>query len=239
MKGTLFGVGVGPGDPELMTLKAHRILSEAHIVAVPKTAWDKDSLALSIARQAVGPDKEILELLFPMTHNQEQLQESWDQAALTLSTYLDQGKTVAFITLGDPSLYSTYLYLHHRAREKGYHTEIIPGVPSFCAAAGALGLGLAENRESVAVVPSVDEWDHLKEVLAKFDTIVLMKVAKNLPRLKVLLQEQGLLDKSVLVSRCGMAEEAFVYHWGDLADQGTKVSYFSTMIVKKSGVKQP
>lgn len=239
MTGTLFGVGVGPGDPELMTLKAHRILSEADIVAVPKTASDKDSLALSIARQAVGPDKEILELLFPMTRDQGLLEVSWDKGVDTLRNLLDQGKNVAFITLGDPSLYSTYLYLHQRLRALGYPAEIIPGVPSFCAAAAVLGLGLAENRESVALVPSADEWDSLREVLATFDTIVLMKVAKNLPRLKVLLQEQGLLDRSVLVSRCGMAEEEIIHNWGDLADQGLKVSYFTTMIVKKSGVIQP
>lgn len=239
MKGKLYGVGVGPGDPELMTLKAHRILGEADIIAVPKTAADRDSLALSIARRGVAERKEVLELHFPMTQDSQELQHSWEKASESVRSHLDQGRTVAFITLGDPAVYSTYLYLHHRVVKGGYEAEMIPGVTSFCASAAALGLGLGENSESIAIVPSVVEWENLGETLQKFETIVLMKVAKSLPRLHTLLRKQGLLDRSVLVIRCGMPDERIIHDWGSLVASGEKISYFSTMIVKKSGVKKP
>lgn len=237
MKGKLYGVGVGPGDPELITLKARRILNQVATVAVPKTAAEKDSLALSIAGEAVEEGKEVLELLFPMTQNPLQLQESWEQGTAAIRQRLDQGKDVAFITLGDPTVYSTYLYLHHRIREEGYDTEIIPGVTSFCASAALLGLGLGENKEAIAVIPSVYECENLVDVLQHFETIVLMKVSKSLPRLKALLQQEGLLEKSVLVVRCGLEGQQVIHDWGSLQDES--VSYFSTMIVKKSGVSQP
>jgi len=237
MRGKLYGVGVGPGDPELMTLKGKRILSEVETIAVPKTAADRDSLALSIAGQAVAEGKEVMEFLFPMTYDEALLQESWEKAVEGIRQRLDQGKDVAFITLGDPTVYSTYLYLHHLLHEEGYATEIIPGVTSFCASAAALGIGLGENKESIAVIPSVYECENLMEVLKSFETIVLMKVSKSLPRLKQLLEKEGLLERSALVIRCGMEDQRLVYDWASLETE--KISYFSTMIVKKSGVIQP
>ncbi len=235
MTGKLYGVGIGPGDPELITIKAKRILAEADVVAVPKTAAEKVSLAQTIAESAFEKEKELLELLFPMSFDEKVLKKSWNEAIGQIRNKLEKGKSVAFITLGDPTVYSTYMYIHKQLCKEGYATEIIPGITSFCASAAKAGISLGENRETIAVIPSAYECDNLENILKGFDNIVLMKVSKSLPRLKELLRAEGLLDKTVLVSRCGLADETITYDLS-LSDEG-KISYFTTMIVKKSGVR--
>lgn len=233
-KGKLYGIGVGPGDPELITIKAKRILEEVDYIAIPKTAGDKQSLALSIAQGIVGQNKNVIELIFPMSYDENILDESWNDAALKVMEKLDAGKNVAFITLGDPTVYSTYIYLHKDLKKKGYDTEIIPGVTSFCACAARAGVSIAENRETVAIVPSAYDCENIDDVLSSFDNVVLMKVSKNLEGLKERLKEKGLLKKSVLVSKCGLPDEKIEYG-SDFIESG-KTSYFTTMIIKKGGV---
>ncbi len=235
MAGKLYGVGIGPGDPELITIKARRIIAEADVVAVPKTAAEKESLAQTIAEDALEKGKEILELLFPMSFDAKVLEKSWQEAIKKIRDKLEQGKIVAFITLGDPTIYSTYMYLHKQLHQEGYAAEIIPGITSFCAAAARAGISLGENREAIAIVPSAYECDNLENILQSFDNIVLMKLSKSLPKLKELLKAEGLSERAVLVSKCGMKDEKVTY---DLSlPDGEKISYFSTMIVKKGGVR--
>ncbi len=235
MTGKLYGVGIGPGDPELITIKAKRILSEAEVIAFPKTALEKASLAWSIAAdQGVG-GKEQLELLFPMSSDQKVLRESWNAAAGRIREKLEEGKRVAFITLGDPTVYSTYMYIHQQLVATGYAAEIIPGVPSFCAAAAKAGISLAENRETVAILPSADQPNSLAGVLSSFDNIVLMKVSRDWAGLKAVLKAEGLLETAVLASRCGMEGERITTHL-EAVDEAD-LSYFTTVIVKKAGVR--
>ena len=235
MKGKLYGVGVGPGDPELITIKAKRILDNAHFIAIPKTAVDKGSLALSIAQNIIGKEKDVLELLFPMSYDEKLLEKSWSEAIDKIRERLDEGKDVAFITLGDPTVYSTYIYIHKTLKQEGYDTQIIPGITSFCASAARVGISLAENKETIAIVPSSYECENLDDILDSFDNIVLMKISKNLPRLKEKLASKGLVEKAVLVSRCGLEDEMVNFDM-DCVDSD-KLSYFTTMIIKKSGVK--
>jgi len=235
MAGKLYGVGIGPGDPELITVKAKRILAEADVVAVPKTAAEKESLAQTIAEDALEKGKEILELLFPMNFDEKVLERSWNEAIGKIQEKLDQGKCVAFITLGDPTVYSTYMYIHKQLHKEGYAAEIIPGITSFCAVAARAGVSLGENREAIAIVPSAYECDNLENILQSFDNIVLMKLSKSLPKLKELLKAEGLSERAVLVSKCGMKDEKVTYDLSLL--NGEKISYFSTMIVKKGGVR--
>lgn len=235
MAGKLYGIGVGPGDPELITLKAKRILEQVDYIAIPKTGADKRSLALSIAEGVIEKDKKILELEFPMSYNEKTLFDSWKISIIQLKEKLDEGCDVAFITLGDPTVYSTYIYTHKTLKQEGYYTEIVPGVTSFCASAARAGISLGENKENIAIVPSAYECDNLNEIFDTFDNIVLMKISKNLPQLKEELKGKGLLDKAVLVSKCGMEDEVIEFDI-DAVDSG-KLSYFTTMIIKKGGVK--
>ena len=235
MPGKLYGVGVGPGDPELITLKAKRILEAVDYIAIPKTASDRDSVALSIAEGVLDTKKAVIELLFPMSFDSELLEASWSNSVAEVTAKLDAGKDVAFITLGDPTVYSTYIYIHKEIKSRGYDTEIIPGITSFCASAARLGISLAENREAVAVVPSAYECGNLGTILDSCDNVVLMKVSRNLPALKQRLKDMGLLDKAVLVSKCGFPDERIEYDVEKASEE--KLSYFTTMIIKRNGVK--
>lgn len=234
MKGKLYGIGIGPGDPELITIKAKRILNQADLIAIPKTASEKASQALTIAEGVLESEKEILELLFPMSFDEKVLEESWRVAINQVREKLESGKSIAFITLGDPTVYSTYMYLHKVLKHEGYETEIIPGITSFCASAARAGVSIGENKETIAIVPSAYECEKLDSILDSFDNIVLMKVSKNMDKLKEKLRAKDMLDKTVLVSKCGMEDELIEFDINKL--DGNKLSYFTTMIIKKSGV---
>ena len=134
MQGMIYGIGVGPGDPELMTLKAVRLLREVDVIAIP--GKEKETCtAYQIALGAVPEidEKEIIPVVFPMTKNESVLKESHEAAVKSLSALMDQGKTVAFLTLGDVTVYSTYGYVHQKLLNLGYESVLINGVPSFCA----------------------------------------------------------------------------------------------------------
>ena len=157
-KGRLYGVGVGPGDPELMTLKAVRLLQACDVVAIPQRDPARCT-ALRIAAEAVPAigEKPILALNMPMTRETEVRERAYAAAAKALTVALDEGKTVAFLTLGDPTIYSTYGYLHRRVVSAGYEAAFIPGVPSFCAAAAALGEPLCLDEEPLHILPGASE----------------------------------------------------------------------------------
>ena len=147
MRGKIYGIGVGPGDPELMTLKAVRLIREADVIAIP--GKDRESCtAYQIASGAVPEikDKEIIPAVFPMTKNETVLRESHEAAVQSFTALMDQGKTIAFLTLGDVTIYSTYGYVHQKLLSLGYESILVNGVPSFCAAAAKLGISLGKRR---------------------------------------------------------------------------------------------
>ncbi|RCX17577.1 precorrin-2/cobalt-factor-2 C20-methyltransferase [Anaerobacterium chartisolvens] len=234
MKGKLYGVGVGPGDPELITIKAKRILEAVQYIAVPKTSMDKESVALSIARKAIADEKPVIELVFPMSCNGKLLEASWEDASAQLKHTLDRGMDIAFITLGDPTVYSTYMYMHKNLSRQGYDTRIIPGITSFCASAARAGVSLGEGSESIAVIPGAFEDAELRHILKSFDNIIIMKAAKSLDKIKGCLTDEGMADRAVVVSRCGFDDELVTFGI-DTACQ-SDLSYFTTMIIKKGGV---
>ena len=135
-RGKLYGVGVGPGDPELLTLKARRILLEADVVAVPDKG-SGEKTALNIVKDVVE-GKNLRPCPTPMVRDKALLDGCYEEIAARICALLDEGKNVAFITLGDPTLYSTYIYVHKKVLARGYDAELIPGVPSFCAVAARL-----------------------------------------------------------------------------------------------------
>lgn len=227
-RGILYGVGVGPGDPELLTLKAQRILREADVIAVPdKGAGEKTALHI-IGELAEG--KPILSCEAPMTRDPARLEAAYAANAQRIAALLDEGKTVAFITLGDPSIYSTYLYTHRRVLAMGHEAKIIPGVPSFCAVAAALGEGLCEGGDRLLIVPASHR--DVGGCLTVDANYVFMKAGRELGTLRDTLSAHGLLDRAAMVANCGMETERVYPRFADAPEDS---GYFSVVVVKRDG----
>ncbi len=225
-KGILYGIGVGPGDPELMTRKAVRLIQECDIIAAPQSEGN-DKTAMIIAEEFVK-DKPVLYCDMPMTRDQAKMDASHDQAADDICALLDEGKNVVFLTLGDPTIYSTYWYVHRRVLARGYDAQLIPGVPSFCAAAAAAGVALVEGSEMLHVIPA--SHTSTDEGLGMPGTKVLMKAGRSILDVREKLRADGKLAGSVLVERATMQEERVVKNLDELEDP---TGYFSVIIVKE------
>ena len=238
MTGTFYGVGVGPGDPELLTLKAISVLKAAHAVIVPKSKDTAScgSQALGIAAKAVDlSDKEIVEMAFPMTKDRDELFSARKEAASRITGMLRAGRDVAFITLGDPVLYSTFGCLIPFVKEllPEVRIRVVPGITSFSAAASAVNKPIAESDEKVAIIPAAYGLAGLEEALRAFDTVIIMKVNKVMDEVICVLKRLGLDGRAFLVSRASLPGEEVVTDIKSL--EGARPDYFSTLIVKKSG----
>ena len=225
MKGIAYGVGVGPGDPEYMTLKAVRLIRENQVIAVPgKVA--KESTAYQIAVQAVPElaEKELVPVNMPMIKDRKLIDAEHRKGAELLRNYLDQGRNVVFLTLGDPTVYCTFSYIQHYLEADGYPVELVSGIPSFCAAAARLGLPLAEWDEPIHIVPAVHKTG---DKLTKDGNYVLMKSASHMKEIKALLKGSG--RKVSAVVNCGMEDEAVYRSADEIPDDA---GYFSLIIAK-------
>ncbi|MEE9615079.1 MAG: precorrin-2 C(20)-methyltransferase [Thermodesulfobacteriota bacterium] len=237
--GTLWGVGIGPGDPELLTLKAVRVIEAAGVVAVPTSGADGGDggggrIALSVVKEAVPLEgKELVELVLPMTRDPERLAKAREKAAGVMAERLSAGTDVAFITIGDPLFYSTFSYLVPlvTSRLPELSVKVVPGVSSVGAAASAAGLAIAEGDERVAVVPASGNMKTVAETLKNFDTIVLMKVKSVMDELIDTLVDAGFAERAVFIKRAGWPEEEVVRDITTL--KGTEPDYFSMVIVRK------
>ncbi len=227
---TLYGVGIGPGDPELITLKGKRVLEEVDVIAVPKAGAGKESIALDVVSRVVDlKGKEVLELLFPM--KREGLEAYWEEARRKVLERLSEGRDVAFITLGDPLFHSTFIHLIEGLEPGGrISIDVVPGVSFIHASTASALLPLAKGEEKVAIVPATYGKEGLKEVLEGFETVVLMKVHKALEEILSLLEEMGLKDRALFISRAGWEEEEVVRDLSSL--RGREVDYFSSIIIK-------
>ncbi len=224
----LYGLGVGPGDPELMTLKAVRLIEECDIVALPASGKAVNA-AYTIAKGAV-PDldkKEIVEVAMPMTRDKELLEKSHEAAAEKICGYLKAGKNVAFLTLGDPSIYSTYSYVHDRILAKGYEAQMVPGIPSFCAVSARLNEGLTDAADALHIVPA--SYEGLEESMEMKGTKVLMKSGKSIGKIKEMIQENPKRWSAKMVERCGMEGERVFFSAEEIDPEA---SYFSIIVVK-------
>jgi precorrin-2/cobalt-factor-2 C20-methyltransferase len=227
-QGILYGVSVGPGDPELLTLKAVKTLTNCPVIATPQTAGEK-TLALDIAAGAVDLSaKEILALDFPMTRDHEKLRQSHRLAADAIAARLDQGQDVAMVNLGDVSVYSTFAYLMSLLKGDGYEVVMIPGVTSFCAVAAALGESLTTMHQPVHIFPASS--GPTGEALTLKGTKVLMKTGRSMPEVRAAIESAGLKDKAMLVQNCGLPGEKICRSLDEASDD---ISYFTTIIVKE------
>ena len=226
-KGTLYGVSIGPGEPELITLKAMNIISNSKYIATPHTGTG-DSLALSIVSQAIDlSDKEIMKLEFPMTKDKDILAKSHEEAASAIADVLDTGNDVAMLNLGDVTIYSTFAYTMDKLLEKDYNVEVIPGVTSFCASASKLKIGLTTMNEPLHIIPATGI--DLREALQMPGSKVLMKIGKSMPKLIEVLKELNLEDNVYAVENCGLENEKI---YNNLDEFDGKMGYFTIVIVK-------
>ena len=225
MKGKAYGVGVGPGDPELMTLKAVRLIKENDVIMVPGKD-PRESVAYRIAVQALPElaEKDLVPIDLPMLKDREELKASHRRGAELIESYLDKGQNAVFLTLGDPTVYCTFTYIQKYLTEDGYDTELVNGVTSFCAAASRLNIPLGEWNEPIHIIPAV----HGKG--EDFDTegnYVLMKSGSRMKELKQELEASG-RDLYAVVN-CGMDDEKVYHSAGEIPDE---TGYFTLLISK-------
>ena len=227
-KGKLYGIGVGPGDTELLTLKAARILKSVPVVFTPKSSKEKESIALSIVKPILeerDDDKKLMLVtpIFPMIEDKEELEKIWTSASEMIAQYLDSGRDVAFITLGDPSVFSTYAYVQKRLIGD-YEIETVPGITSFTACAAARNKALVEQNQILTIVPKID--DRLEHVLEYSDSIVLMKASRNTTQLEETIEEKERPKEIYSVQNCTRENEKIIEGFSN------EKPYLTTTIIK-------
>lgn len=227
-KGKLIGIGVGPGDTELLTLKAARILETVPVIFSPKSSKEKESIALSIVKPIIEKRKDykrlmLVEPIFPMIEDKEELEKVWSSAAEMIAQYLDSGRDVAFITLGDSSVFSTYSYVQKRLIGR-YEIETIPGITSFTACAATRNKALVEQNQILTIIPKID--DRLEQVLEYSDSIVLMKASRNTSELEEKIEKKERTKEIYSVQNCTRENEKIIEGFSN------EKPYLTTTIIK-------
>lgn len=232
--GTLHCLGIGPGDPELVTVKAARLLGSARHVVAPTARIKSESLALAIATPHLGPHTQVHERVFPMTADRGELTARWDESAAFIDSLLLAGDDVCFPTLGDPLLYSTALYLARALRRRRPEVRIafVPGVTAFSAVAAITQVPVGEAKRPVTIVPTADDDpDAIRRALVTGGAVVLMKIGKRLGAILALLEEAGAIGRAVMVSRAGRPEQQVFTDLAALRRQGADTEYLAVIIV--------
>ena len=227
MRGKAYGVGVGPGDPELMTLKACRLIRENEVIAVPGQGAE-ETVAYKIAAGAVPEiaEKILVPVNMPMVKDRALLKEEHKKGAKLLEKYLEEGKNVVFLTLGDPTVYCTFSYLQHILEADGFEVELVSGIPSFCAAAARLNVPLTEWDEQLHVIPAVHK---TTDSLDLPGTYVLMKSASHMKETKELLRKSK--RQVAAAENCSMENEILYRDTEEIPDDA---GYFTLIIAKQA-----
>lgn len=227
-KGKLIGIGVGPGDTELLTLKAAKVLETVPVIFSPKSSKEKESIALSIVKPILEKRKDykrlmLVEPIFPMIEDKDELEKIWTSASEMIAQYLDSGRDVAFITLGDTSIFSTYSYVQKKLIDR-YEIETIPGITSFTACAAARNKALVEQNDVLTIVPKID--DRLETILDYSDSIVLMKASRNTSTLEKAIEENERPKDIYSVQNCTRENEKIIEGFSH------EKPYLTTTIIK-------
>jgi len=232
-QGTLYGIGVGPGDPELLTLKAIRALGEVDVIFAAASTKNDYSTAYSIAEPHLKKEVRVIQLGFPMTKDNVELEKAWKANAEIVADVLNKGEDAAFLTLGDPLTFSTYGYLQRTLLDMDSTIKLmaIPGITSYQAAAAKIGLVMTESKESLLITSGVADPEKLEAQLDVADNAVILKAYKNFEEIRATLERLRLDDKTVLVSRLGMEGETILM---DIKDAPKTPHYFSLALVKKN-----
>ena len=227
-----YGIGVGVGDPENITVKATKRLHEVDVIVLPEAKSGEGSTAFNIVKEYVKPDVEQLFLEFPMIKDVEARKVFRKNNAGKINVELEKGKNVAFLTIGDPMTYSTYTYVLEHISDD-VEVETIAGITSFNSIAARLNIPLMIGDEDLKVVSVNRKTDVYKEI-ENNQNLVLMKISRDFEKIKKAIIETGNKENAVIVSDCGKENE--VFYWD--IESVEEVPYFSTMILKKGGVKE-
>jgi precorrin-2/cobalt-factor-2 C20-methyltransferase len=230
MAGKLYGIGVGPGDPDLLTIKAKDLIENAAVIAYPVNKRGESSTALDIVKGAVDiSEKCVMELLFSMNPDDNVRKMCQTEAVKELAEALDKGLDIVMITLGDVGVYSTYMYVDNEIKELGYETEVIPGIPSLCSGAAKARIPLMIGDESLVVVPMAKRnTKMLESALSNFNNVVVMKAWDSMDILVEMMKKLDLSkDNATVISNIGMEGE----YIGPI-DLERKYGYFTTVIIK-------
>lgn len=233
MLGTLYGLGVGPGDPELITVKAFRRLKESPVIAYPKKQKGSKSYAQKIIDVYVNPnEKEMLGLVFPMTKDEAILERKWSETVESVWEKLQEGKNVAFVTEGDPLLYSTFIHMMVLMQERHPEAsiEVVPGISSVNGAAARLGIPLADGDEHVAIIPAHNNYEAMKQAIEDHDCVIFIKVAKVIDLMLQVVRELDLLQNTSVVTKVTSDEEII---WKAEEIEGAELEYLTLMVVRK------
>ena len=232
--GRLYGVGVGPGDPELLTLRAYHLLSQVPVIFVPLKDKQSKSYARSIIANLIKkPEGKVIGLVLPMLRDRVQLTDYWHKAAESIWQCLRRGEDCAFVNVGDPLLYGTFIHILETLQKSHpeIEVEVIPGISSINAAAARTIVPLASDDEHIAIISGNSEDKVIRETLENFDTVVFMKVSTVFDKLLSILEELNLIEKCVYIRRCTTQDEEIIWDINKL--KGEKVDYFSLLIVRK------
>lgn len=227
MTGILYGVGLGPGDAELMTRKAARLISTAKVVAYPTLAGG-DSFARSIAADLIGDDVQEIVINVPMKVERGPAQAAYDLAASEITAILETGLDVVVLCEGDPFFYGSFMYIYARLKER-FQTKIVPGITAMTASAAALGLPLAARNEMLSVVPGPLPDDELRQKIGAADCVAIMKVGRHLGRIRDVIEGLGLIDKAHYIERTTLPDEKKM----PLAKAPDPAPYFSMILITK------
>lgn len=227
-KGILYGVSTGPGEPELITIKAIECIRGVDVIAAPRTK-NKNSMALDIVKKVCDLEgKTILYLDFAMKRDESILKTTHEIQAEQIAEYLDKGMDVAMLNIGDASLFGTYCYIRDIVSKQGYRCETIAGVTSFCACAAQLGQSLTTMNKPLTIIPGgIQELDKMLDIPG---TKVLMKSASALPEVISLLDKKGLSDKTTLVANCGLENEIILKN---IHEATGEEGYFVTLLISE------
>ncbi|MBC3795971.1 precorrin-2 C(20)-methyltransferase [Acetobacterium tundrae] len=233
-KGIFYGIGVGPGDPDLITVKAARILDACDVVITPTKKMGKTSIAFEIVKSHISDLSKVLDMNFPMislSQEREVLAKQWKENADEIELLLNEGKNVAFITLGDPMVFSTYSYVMEFLLKRDIEVVTLSGVPSFCNLAAQLNIPLTQGEESLGIVAMTQPIEEIRAILDAHQNIVVMKISANNVLMAEELEARGLEKSFVLVSNIGMENQQIIR---DIDVLKGKIPYLSTLLVKKN-----
>lgn len=236
----LVGIGVGPGDVELLTVKAVNAIHNADIIMCPASKEDRPSIALSVIESIIDKSKnqEIIKLIFPMTKDKDVLETSWKRNAKIMAETVLQGKNVVYITVGDPYLYSTWIYMHRDLKEKypDMNISVVPGIVSIFSFASKVGVSVAEGAEKVAIIPSCYDLSSVKEIAKHSESMIFLKDGRYFDQVIEVLKQSGFPDNSLFAIGQDLGTENEIIRTmtlGEVNDDTLTTKYFSILVVKR------
>jgi precorrin-2/cobalt-factor-2 C20-methyltransferase len=237
-------VGCGPGDPELLTIKALGLIKNAEIVFAPTSKEGKPSIALSIVKKYINSSAKMINLIFPMLKEKEVLKNYWKENAEKIANEVRAGKRVIYLTVGDPSIYSTWIYIYKELRRnhKDIEIDIVPGITSIFAFAAEAKIALVEGDETLAIVPACYDMDRVRRTSNVCDTVIFLKDGKYFDEVIDMLSDAGFVEDSIVAIAQDVAIEGEIMKMSRLADlrgrRGSTEKYFSIMVAKKKSDRE-